>query len=102
MIAEKTLEDLGWPTLVDHWAKRCATSRGVTRVRTAPLFESIEDARVRAAEVTEARGLASRDAALPLGGISDISHSLARVRKSAALEAPELVAVATTGRALSR
>ncbi|MBL9013592.1 MAG: Smr/MutS family protein, partial [Myxococcales bacterium] len=42
------------------------------------------------------------DLALPLGSISDIAAAIARVRKAAALEAPELVAVATTGRALSR
>jgi len=102
MIATKTLEDLGWPTLVDHWAKRCATSRGAAHVRGSVLFDAIDDARVRAKEISEARDLASRDARLPLGGISDITSSIARVRKAAALEAAELVAVATTGRSLSR
>jgi len=98
----RTLEDLGWPTLVDHWAKRCATARGQARVRARQLFDDPAAARERAAEITEARGLASRDLALPLGSISDIAAAIARVRKAAALEAPELVAVATTGRALSR
>ncbi|MBA3392691.1 MAG: Smr/MutS family protein [Deltaproteobacteria bacterium] len=102
MTAAKTLEDLGWPTLVDHWAKRCATRRGEAHVRTSPLFESIDDARARAAEITEARKLSSLAAPLPLGSISDIADAIARVRKSAALDAPELVAVATTGRSLSR
>jgi len=102
VIAQKTLEDLGWPTLVDHWAKRCATKRGEAAVRARVLLSTIEDARVRAAEITEARGLAARDAALPLGGISEIADAIARVRKAAALEAAELVAVATTGRALAR
>ncbi|MGN6108745.1 MAG: endonuclease MutS2, partial [Kofleriaceae bacterium] len=98
----KTLDDLGWPTLVDHWAKRCATRRGEAHVRAVQLFDSIDAARARAAEITEARGLASRDAALPLGGISEVATAIARVRKAAALDAPELVAVATTGRALAR
>ena len=102
MIAAKTLEDLGWPTLVDHWAKRCATKRGAATVRTGQLFDSIADARVRAAEVSEARGLAARDVAMPLGGIADVADAIARVRKAAALEAAELVAVATTGRSLAR
>ena len=102
MIAEKTLEDLGWPTLVEHWVKRCATTRGAAHVRAFRLFDAIDDARTRAAEISEARALASRDAALPLGGISDIVDAIARVRKAAALDAPELVAVATTGKALSR
>ena len=102
MIAQKTLEDLGWPTLVDHWVKRCATARGAAHVRREPLFDSVELARERTQEISEARNLASRDARLPLGGISDIQDAIARVRKAAALEAAELVAVATTGRSLSR
>jgi len=99
---ESTQVDLGWPTLIEHWAKRCATKRGEIHVRTFQLFDWIQDARDRAAEITEARGLAARDAALPLGDITDITDAIERVRKSAALEAPDLVAVATTGRALGR
>lgn len=102
VIPTRTLEDLGWPTLVDHWAKRCATKRGELHVRALQLFDDIHAARARTIEITEARLLATRDLALPLGGISDIGASIARVRKSAALDAPELVAVATTGRSLSR
>ena len=102
MIAQKTLDDLGWPTLVDHWAKRCATRRGEAAVRGHVLLDSVEAARERAHEISEARELAARDAALPLGGISDITAAIARVRKAAALDAPELVAVATTGKALAR
>ena len=98
----KSLNDLGWPTLVDHWAKRCATARGQASVRASPLLEDVEAARLRASEVSEARALAARDARLPLGGIADIAASIERVRKAAALEAAELVAVATTGRALAR
>src|SRR5689334_13456665 len=102
MISPKTLDDLGWPTLVDHWARRCATKRGEAHVRAVPLFDELGLARERAAEISEARALAARDVALPLGGIADVAASIDRVRKAAALEAPELVAVATTGRALSR
>jgi DNA mismatch repair protein MutS2 len=102
MISPKTLDDLGWPTLVDHWARRCATRRGEAHVRAAQLLATLDEARARAAEIAEARALASRDAALPLGGIADVAAAIARVRKAAALEAPELVAVATTGRALAR
>ena len=102
MIGQRTLDDLGWPTLVDHWAKRCATRRGEALVRAGIWFDVIEDARARVAEITEARALASRDLRLPLGGIVDIAPAIDRVRKSAALEAAELVAVASTGKALAR
>jgi len=102
VIAGKTLEDLGWPTLVDHWARRCATKRGEAHVRAFRLFDDVAAARERASEIAEARALAVRGQPLPLGGISDIASSIARVRKAAALEAAELVAVAETGRSLSR
>jgi DNA mismatch repair protein MutS2 len=102
MLAAKTLEDLGWPTYVDHWARRCATARGGAAVRAFAMFDDAAAARVRAAEITEARGLASRDARLPLGGIVDVADAIGRVRKAAALEAAELVAVASTGQSLGR
>ena len=88
MIAQKTLEDLGWSTLVDHWAKRCATKRGEAVVRANVLFDAIDAARERAAEISEARELAARDAALPLGGISDITGAIARVRKGGVVVLP--------------
>ncbi len=68
----------------------------------APLFDAIDDARVRAAEIAEARRLASEDARLPLGGIVDVAGAISRVRKAAALDAAELVAVASTARALAK
>jgi DNA mismatch repair protein MutS2 len=101
-IAPRTLADLGWPVLVEHWASRCATARGAAAVRAAPLFAAAADARTRVDEITEARKLAAEDARVPLGGIADVAPAIARVRKAAALEAPELIAVATTGQALAR
>jgi len=105
-IAAKTLDDLGWPTYVDHWVKRCATARGAAAVRGFALFSDdnggIAAARDRAREIAEARDLAARDARLPLGGIADVVAAIGRVRKAAALEAAELVAVASTGQSLGR
>ncbi len=104
-IAGKTLDDLGWRTYVEHWVKRCATTRGAAAVRGFVMFEGeagIAAARARAKEISEARDLAARDARVPLGGIVEIAAAIARVRKSAALEAAELVAVAATGAALGR
>lgn len=102
VIADKTLDDLGWPTYVEHWVKRCATARGGAAVRAFAMFETADLARERTQEVSEARGLASRDAKLPLGGIVEIAGAVERVRKAAALEAAELVAVAHTGQSLGR
>ena len=102
MIGQRTLEDLGWPTLVDHWAKRCATRRGETAVRGEIMFSAIDAARARVVEISEARALAAMDLRLPLGGIVDVASAIERVKKAAALEAPDLVAVASTGRSLAR
>ena len=71
-------------------------------MRALQLFDEVTAARTRAREITEARDLASRGESLPLGDIGDVASSIGRVRKAAALDAPELVAVATTGRALAR
>ncbi|HVV88075.1 MAG TPA: hypothetical protein VHE35_33775, partial [Kofleriaceae bacterium] len=99
---DRTLEDLGWPTLVEHWAERCATTRGAAVVRAAVLFTEPDAARARIAAIAEARHLASLDAALPLGGILDVAAPIARTRKAAALDAAELVAVGRTGASLAR
>ncbi len=86
MISGKTLDDLGWPTLVGHWMKRCATSRGAAAVHASQLLGTVDAARERVAEISEARGLAARGTALPLGNISDVAGAIARVRKAAAHE----------------
>lgn len=98
----KAMADLGWPTLIDHWAQRCATRRGELSVRAAALFEEPAAARQRAAEITEARRLLGADQAMPVAGVEPIADSIERVRKAAALDAPDLVSVARTGRAISR
>ena len=67
-----------------------------------PWVATRPDADARVAAISEARHLASIDAALPLGAIDDIAPSIERVRKSAALDAPELISVAGTARSLAR
>ena len=102
VIATRTLEDLGWPVLVDHWARRCVTERGIARVRAGVWFSSIADARGRASEVSEARALAALDLAVPLDGIANVDAAIDRARKAAVLEAADLIAVALTAKALAR
>jgi DNA mismatch repair protein MutS2 len=101
-ISTKTLDDLGWPQLVDHWAVRAATARGAAAVRAHGWFAVADHARDRVAEIAEARELAARGAGLPLGGIEDVAAAIGRVRKAAALDAAELIAVAATARSLAR
>jgi DNA mismatch repair protein MutS2 len=101
-IASKTLADLGWNQVIQHWADRCATARGAAAARAMPFFEVPDEARTRIAEVSEARHLAARGEPVPLGGIEDVAGAIARVRKAAALDAPDLLSVARTGAALAR
>ena len=102
IVSAKALTDLGWPTLVEHWAARCATARGAEAVRHHLWFSQLDEARTRAQEVSEARRLAAAGAALPLGGIFEVRDALDRVRKAAALDASELIAIATSAKALAR
>ncbi len=95
-------EELGWPRVVEAWTTRCASARGVALITDRVLCSTLDEARARAAEVSEARRLASLGSPLPLGGIDDIASAIERVRKAAALDAPELRAVAGTARAMAR
>ncbi len=99
---DRTADDLGWPTLVEHWATRCATARGGAAVRAAGLFTEPAAARDRLAVIAEARRLTSDGVGLALAGIEDVAAAIGRTRKAAALVAAELVAVARTGAALAR
>ncbi|MEZ4362470.1 MAG: Smr/MutS family protein [Kofleriaceae bacterium] len=98
----KAMLDLGWPSLLEHWAGRCATRRGEQAVRAVALFADLGAARRRVDEVSEARGLLSTHGGLPVAGVEPIAEAVERVRKAAALDAPELVAVARSGKALGR
>ncbi len=99
---DKVLADLGWPAVAAGWAERCATVRGAAAVGTTGWLPDPAAARDRVDEISEARRLDACDAALPLGGIVAIDAAIVRVRKGGVLDAPELIAVAGTGRALTR
>jgi DNA mismatch repair protein MutS2 len=101
-VSDKAAADLGWPTIATAWTARCATARGSAAVARAMWLEDVAAARARVDEISEARRLIHDGAALPLGGVAEIDAAIARVRKAGMLDAPELIAVAATGRALTR
>jgi DNA mismatch repair protein MutS2 len=98
----KTLESLGWASLLEYLAARTHTSRGAERARALELLDDIEAARRRSAEIAEARLLRELDEPLPFGGVHDIAAHLARASKGGDLDGPELVAVAQTVNATGR
>ncbi|MBI4508142.1 MAG: endonuclease MutS2 [Deltaproteobacteria bacterium] len=95
-IPPKTLDDLGWPKLIEHLAARCHTERGSAAAGALELFEHPEEARRRHAEIAEARLLHELGEPMPFGGIEDVVAWLDRVQKGGILEGPELLSVART------
>jgi DNA mismatch repair protein MutS2 len=96
-------EELGWPRVVEAWTTRCASARGVALITDRVLCSTLDEARARAAEVSEARRLASLGSPLPAGRDSTTSPApssgSARRRRSTR---PSCGAVAGTARAMAR
>jgi DNA mismatch repair protein MutS2 len=95
-IAQKTLDRLEWPRIAARLASHARTPRG--RAALAPSAEpdagfapSLEAARARLAETGEALALLAEDETPPLGGVAELSASLARARKGAALDGEALL-----------
>ncbi len=99
-ISDKTLADLGWPRLVNELAERTHTTRGRHAAQTLPWWPSLDAARERMAEITEARAMARVDRPMSFGGIQDVREALSRAAKGGVLGPEELVAVADSGRGL--
>ncbi|ACY18188.1 endonuclease MutS2 [Haliangium ochraceum] len=98
----KTLEDLGWDKLIAHLVRRTHTARGAAATEALPFFDQPDQAAGRMAEIAEARQLSALEAPLPFGGIRDTVTAIARASKGGALEAEDLLAVASTARGLTR
>jgi DNA mismatch repair protein MutS2 len=92
----KTLDDLGWPQLLDHLAGRCHTARGATAARALEPCADVAGARRRIADIAEARLLRELEEPMPFAGIHDIDDLLGRVEKSGELVGSELLAIGET------
>ncbi|HUS63069.1 MAG TPA: Smr/MutS family protein [Kofleriaceae bacterium] len=97
-----TLAQLGWEQILADLARRCRTAPGAAAARGLGFAADAGEARARMEEIAEARALALTGAPLPLGSIVDVREPVGRAEKGAALEAPELIAVAETGRGCDR
>ena len=92
----KTRLDLGWQALTEQLAQRCHTMRGSALAQALTLLDSIEEARLRQVEISEARGLQDSGEPLQFGGITDVLPSLQRSEKGGVLLPSELVEIAHT------
>jgi DNA mismatch repair protein MutS2 len=101
IVSDKALIDVGWNSLLAHWSKRCMTQRGSQSALHPFWFAFSNDAVARFQHITEARLLLSRSMGMSLVGVVDVRSALARVQKAAALEAPDLIAVATSAKVMT-
>ena len=81
---------LEWPRLLEALAGHARSTMGAARCRTLELATSLHDSQQRQQETTEMGELQTLGDALQALAFPDICHPLARAKKGAALEAPEL------------
>jgi DNA mismatch repair protein MutS2 len=101
-VSQTTLERLEWRSVVARLVAELRTPRarreleGAGPGATRLFADSETEVRERLAETSEARTLLDEGQRPPLGGASDLSDSLSRLRKGGALEALELGELART------
>ena len=96
VVKEKTVADLSWQTLLHKLGERCHTTRGRVLATTLTLLGTIEEARTRQREVSEAKALQDAGEPLPFGGISDVRAFVERSQKAGVLAPDELTEIGRT------
>ena len=96
VVQEKTVADLSWQTLLHKLGERCHTTRGRVLATTLTLLGTIEQARTRQREVSEAKALQDAGEPLPFGGISDVRAFVERSQKAGVLAPDELTEIGRT------
>ena len=106
-ITQKTLERLEWPRLAARLAGAARTPRGRARLAPPPgedaaagFAPSLEAVLERHAETAEALAILAEGEAPPLGGVGEVSGSLARAHKGGTLAAEALLGLRGTLAAL--
>src|SRR6266511_1121013 len=101
-VAERTLEELGWPAVCSSDLGRCRTPSGRRRALALPFLPTAADAREALLRVAEARALSEAAIALPLGGVGELDLALERAAKGGVLEPLALRECAALVRAAAR
>jgi DNA mismatch repair protein MutS2 len=99
---DRTLEELGWPRILEAVAARCRTPGGKARAAALPFLGSPAEVRFALDRLAEARSLSESQTALPLSGVGDPAASLERAGKGGTLEPLALREVAALARAAAR
>jgi len=99
---DRTLEELGWPRLLEALASRCRTPGGRSRALSLPFLAGREAVVEALLLLGEARALSEEGSALPLSSVGEVGPALERARKGGALEPLPLREVAGLARAAAR
>jgi DNA mismatch repair protein MutS2 len=93
-LSQRYLEFLDWPDVCAELAQRAHSSRGANACRTLPLCDSVEQARERMAEVSEAVTILRTGESLPALNFPEIEIHLRSVSQGIPLGPEELRLVA--------
>jgi DNA mismatch repair protein MutS2 len=99
---ERTLEELGWPAILDALAQRCRLPAGRARALALPFLPDAPAVREGLLRVAEARAISEAAWSLPLGGVGDVAPHLERAGKGGVLEPVALRECAGLVRAVAR
>ncbi len=103
MIAHpRTLEELGWPRILEAVAGRCRTAGGKARAAALPFLDSPAEVREALARLAEARALAESRTSLPIAAPGDPAAGLERAAKGGVLEPLALRDIAVLARSAAR
>jgi DNA mismatch repair protein MutS2 len=102
MDLDRSMQELGWPEIVQALANRCRLPSGRSRALGLPLLSSEREVAEALQAVGEARELAELTIALPLGGLPDLAGHLERASKGGVLEPLALRECAALARAAGR
>ena len=99
---ERTLEELGWPRILEALAARCRTPGGRGRAGALPFLDGPAEVREALSRLAEARALSESQTSLPITATGDPAASLDRATKGGVLEPLALREVAALARSAAR
>jgi DNA mismatch repair protein MutS2 len=98
----RTLEELGWPRVLEALAGRCRTAGGKALALALPFLDGPDEVREALARLAEARSLSESRTALPIATPGDPDTALERASKGGVLEPLALRDVAALARSAAR
>jgi DNA mismatch repair protein MutS2 len=98
----RTLEELGWPRVLETLAARCRTRGGKARACALPFLDSPAEVREALSRLAEARTLSESRTALPIATPGEPEAALERAGKGGVLEPLALRDLAALARSAAR